>query len=126
MLAGLLSFGVLTDAVRIGVVPTAVGPGVIGIESGLLAPGLIGPGLVQVTALAVLVQVQPGAGLKGPAGAVMPVGRGTVTVIGPLGAPPTFVTVTGTLLVMPSLKLGEGWPMLIVKSDLVQSANPTL
>jgi hypothetical protein len=120
LLAGLLSFTVLTVLVRIGVVPTAVSPGVIGMLSVLLVPELIGPGSVQVTVLPLVVHVH------GPlvklAGAVMPGGRGTVTVTGPLAAGPLLVTVTGTLLVTPSWNTGEGCPIVTDKSDAVQSA----
>jgi hypothetical protein len=120
LLAGLLSFGVVTPAFRMGVVPIAVGPGVIGIEIGLLVPGLIGLGSVQVTVVAVEVQLQ--GPLVKVAGEVMPVGNGTVTVATPLGAEPVLVTVTGTWLVTPAWKTGDGWPITIDRSDLVQSA----
>ena len=51
------------------------------------------------------------------AGALVPVGRVNVVVIGPVVGPlPVFVTVTGTLLGEPLTKFGAGWPMVVVRS----------
>jgi hypothetical protein len=51
------------------------------------------------------------------AGTVMPVGTVIVVVIGPVaGAEPTFVTVTGTLLVVPTTNGVEGCPIVVTKS----------
>ena len=51
------------------------------------------------------------------AGALTPAGNVIVAVIVPVVVVvPLLVTVNGTLLAMPTTKLGEGWPMLVVKS----------
>ena len=51
------------------------------------------------------------------AGALVPAGSVIVVVMVPVVGPlPLLVTVTGTLLATPATKLGEGWPMVVVKS----------
>ncbi len=104
---------VLADMV--GVVPTAVVLGVIGILKLLLVPLFIVLALVQVTTWPATVQLQPLL-VKAPAGGVMPDGTVTLVVIGPFaGAVPILLTVTGMLAVTPATKLGIV-PSMVVKS----------
>ena len=65
------------------------------------------PLVVQVLPLL----VNDAGALKFAFGSVIVVVIGTV--VGPV---PLFVTVIGTLLGEPATKLGEGWPMTVVKS----------
>ena len=108
LLPGLLSPGVVVVPVNTGVVPTVVLFGVTGTWIVVPPPGAIGPGFTHVTVWPVVVQVFPP--LLKPAGAVTPVGRPNVVVIGPVVGPAVigFVTVTGTLLGAPACNAGDG------------------
>ncbi len=76
---------------------------------------MIGPGFTHVTVWPLVVQVLPP--LLKLAGALVPVGNVNVVVIGPVVGPvPLFVTVTGTLLGWPSIRRGDGCPIVVVRS----------
>ena len=109
-------------ALNTGCVPTVLALGVAGTLKPLLPLALIGPGLTQVTMLLLVVQTQPL--LLKLAGAVTPVGKVTVVVMGPrVGPLPLLVTVTGTLLACPTTKAGEGCPIVVVRSETAQLAT---
>jgi hypothetical protein len=112
------SFGAEVVALNGGFVPTVLAKGVTGILITAVLLGdklLIGPGVEQVTVCPEVVQELPL--LKKLAGAVVPVGKVNVVVIGPVaGAEPTFVIVTGILLGSPTVSGVVGWPILVIKS----------
>ena len=102
-------------ALNVGVVPTIVALGVTGTLNVLLPPAAIGPAFVQVTEGVLVAHVQPL--LVKLVGAVTPVGKVMVVVIGLVVAPvPIFATVIGKLLACPATKTGLGCPIVVVKS----------
>ena len=104
-------------ALKVTVLPAVVAT--TGTSKVLLLPLLMAPLLTQVTLWPLVVQLQP---LPPPkvTGALMPVGKVIVVVIGPLvGAVPWLATTTGRLLWTPTMRLGVGWPIVVVRSGAV-------
>ena len=102
-------------ALNTGCVPTVLGLGVAGTVNVLVLFGVIGLGLVQVATWPLVLHVQPL--LVNVLGALTPLGNVTVVVSGPVASPgPLLVMLIGTLLVWPAARLGEGWPMVVVRS----------
>jgi hypothetical protein len=114
LLPELLSPGVVVVALKTGEVPTVDGPGTTGTLMTLSLPAVIGPALTQVTVWPLVVQVLPFD--EKLAGAETPAGSVTVVVTGPVEPEPVLATVTGNVLVTPSLRDGEGWPIVVVRS----------
>ena len=84
-------------ALNTGDVPEVEAFGVTGTLKVLLPPAAIGPAFVQITEGVVVEHVQPL--FVNVAGAVTPVGKVIVVVIGPIAGPvPTFATVIGKSL----------------------------
>ena len=114
-----ISPGVVGVAVNgVGDVPTVLAAGVTGTLITLVLLGatlLIEPGLVQVTVCPTVVQVL--LLLVNVAGALIPVGKVIVVVIMPVvGEVPIFVTVTGTILGVPTTNGVNGCPIVVTKS----------
>ena len=116
-------------ALNVGVKPTKTGSGVTGTLIVLLPFTGMGVLLVQVAVLVVngsggWVAVQVHGPLVKLAGALVPAGKLTVVVIGPLvGATPTLLTVTGKVLGTVACNAGCGLPMLVVRSGLVATVK---
>lgn len=91
----------------------------------MLAPAAFGPGFTHVTVWPLVVQVLPP--LLKLAGALAPLGKLNVVVIGPVvGLVPAFVTVTGTLLAEPATNAGEGCPIVVVRSGTAAACTAGL
>jgi hypothetical protein len=124
LLPVLLSPGVVVVALKTGEVPTVDGPGTTGTLMTLSLPAVIGPALTQVTVWPLVVQVLPFD--EKLAGAETPAGNVTVVVTGPAAAEPVLLTVTGKVLVTPSLREGVGWPIVVERSGAAAAVTGEL
>ena len=119
----------LLEALKVGVKPTSTALGVTGTL--IVLPPLTGIGalLTQVAELVVKasggwVAVQVHGPLIKVAGAVIPAGRATVVVIGPLvGATPMLLMVTGKVLGKVACSAGCGLAMPVCKSGVVATVK---
>lgn len=113
LLVGLLSFAVMTVAEKTGLTETAVV--VTGIETSTFPPLPIGVEELQLTRVPDVTQPNPLL-LKAARDEVL-AGMLSVKLTSPeVGAVPMLLTVTGTILVTPIVRTGEGWPMAMIRS----------